>query len=166
MKKEGFTLLELLVALVLISLLAAIAIPVYFGRGEVTLENAAILLAKDLRAAQNRSAFLSETTMVEPLAHGDGYRIMDSDGLPVDNPLNQLPFERRYSVDGVFRGVVVSAFELGPDGRLAFDERGMASESGHFTLRYGDDERTVLITAPHGQIQVLGSTSGWIDRGY
>ena len=41
---------------------AGLAIPAYFGRSEVTLENAAILLAKDLRAAQNRSAFMADVT--------------------------------------------------------------------------------------------------------
>ena len=166
MKKGGFTLLELLIALVLISVIAALAIPAYFGRSEITLENAAILLAKDLRAAQNRSAFMAEETIVELLEDGDGYRMVDSLGKPVDNPRDNMAFERRYSIDAVFRGVSIVADDLGSNGRLSFNERGEPDEPMQLTLRFGDDERTVRVEPPYGEIHLIGSTSGWVDNGY
>ena len=56
--ERGFTVLALLVVLVSLSLVAATSVRWYFSRDEVTLENAAVLLARDLRAAQHRSIFL------------------------------------------------------------------------------------------------------------
>jgi prepilin-type N-terminal cleavage/methylation domain-containing protein len=165
MRKGGFTLLELLVSLVVISVIAALAIPAYFGRSDVTLENAAVLLAKDLRAAQNRSAYLGEITRLEFLDGGDGYRVLDVFGKPIDNPRNELPFERRYSVDAVFRGVTVAAVDHA-GAAILFDEHGEPDGPASITLRFEDDERTIRLTSPSGAIEILGSTSGWVDLGY
>jgi prepilin-type N-terminal cleavage/methylation domain-containing protein len=166
MRRAGFTLLELLVVLVLISTVAAVAIPAYFARSEVTLENAAILFAKDLRAAQSRSAFVGEETVVELFADGDGYRVVDALGSPVDNPRNELPFERRYSIDAVFRGVTIAAAKAPADRRLSFSARGEPSGQFEVVLRFGEDQRTVCMDPPFGELRILGSTSGWVDLGY
>ena len=52
--RQAFTIFELTITLVVISVFAAVCITHYFGRGDITLEKASVLLAKDLRAAQNR----------------------------------------------------------------------------------------------------------------
>jgi prepilin-type N-terminal cleavage/methylation domain-containing protein len=166
MRKGGFTLLELLVSLVVIAVIAALAIPAYFGRSEITLENAAVLLAKDLRAAQNRSAYLGEPTRVIFLDGGDGYHVLDALGMPIDNPRNELPFERRYSIDAVFRGVTIAAVELDGETALVFDQHGEPAGHARITLTFDGDERTLLMTPPYGKIEILGSTSGWTDLGY
>jgi len=166
MRKAGFTLLELLVVLVLISTVAAVAIPAYFARSEVTLENAAILFAKDLRAAQNRSAFVGEETVVELFEDGDGYRVLDALGHRVDNPRNELPFERRYSIDAVFSGVTIAAAKAPEDRRLRFSARGEPNGPLEVILRFNGDERTICMDPPYGELRILGSTSGWIDLGY
>jgi len=165
MRRGGFTLLELLIALIAISVIAAVAIPAYFSRSDVTLENAAVLLARDLRAAQNRSAYLGEETRVQFLPDGDGYLVMNQLGKPIDNPRNELPFERRYSVDAVFRGVVIQAFHHAGDA-IVFDEHGEPDGPATITLTFGDDERTIRMSPPYGSIEILGSTSGWVDLGY
>lgn len=166
MRKSGFTLLELLISLVVISVIAALAIPSYFGRSEVTLENAAVLLARDLRAAQNRSAYMGETTRVVFFEDGDGYHVLDTFGKPTENPRNELPFERRYSIDAVFRGVRIASVELDGETALIFDERGEPTGPARITLEFDGDERTILLSPPYGEISILGSTSGWVDRGY
>ena len=53
---RGFTLLELLIALIAISVIAAVAIPAYFSRSDVTLENAAVLLARRARRRATEAA--------------------------------------------------------------------------------------------------------------
>lgn len=166
MRRGGFTLLELLLSLIAISVIAALAIPAYFGRSEVTLENAAVLLARDLRAAQNRSAYMGEPTRIEFLEDGDGYRVLDELGKPIENPRNELPFERRYAVDAVFRGVEIFRVDLKGADALTFNKHGEPSGPANLMLRFGEDERTVMLTMPYGEIEILGSTSGWIDLGY
>ena len=147
-------------------LIAAVAIPAYFSQSDVTLESAAVLLAKDLRAAQNRAAYTGDATRMEFLPDGDGYLVFDGEGRPVDNPRNELPFERRYSIDAVFRGVRITDVELGERTALQFDGRGDPDGPIRVTLQFDGDERVVTLVPPYGEIELIVSTSGWIDLGY
>ena len=78
-----------------ISLVAGMAVPLYFERGEVTLENAAIQMAHDLRSAQNRAAFLGRSTSVEFLPEGAGYELTLVTGEPLPGPYGTKPLEFR-----------------------------------------------------------------------
>src|SRR5690606_25726658 len=71
--RRGFTVLELAVALALITLVAVLAIPAFYGRPEVTLDRAALLLARDLRIAQNEAVRWSGDVHFDFLAEGQGY---------------------------------------------------------------------------------------------
>ncbi|MEW6071097.1 MAG: prepilin-type N-terminal cleavage/methylation domain-containing protein [Planctomycetota bacterium] len=164
--RSGLTILELLVVLVLVALAAGLAIPAYFERSEVTLERASILLARDLRMAQNRSAYLEEPCRVWFREDGDGYRVTNHAGAIIRNPGTNQPFERRFSVDAVFRGVRIVEARFGPDRFLSYDERGLPREEGQITLWFAGDTRTVHVERRAGKIEILGATSGWTDPGY
>lgn len=165
-RRSGFTIVELLGALVLIAIAAAIAVPAYFGRSEITLERASILLARDLRSVQNRAAYLGETSTVSFLEEGDGYRVTDPTGVIIRNPSTDLPFERRYSADGVFQGVSILDVRFGPDHAVTYDERGVPQEEGELTLSFRGDTRTLRLHGITGVVEILGTTSGWVDSGY
>jgi type IV fimbrial biogenesis protein FimT len=165
-ERSGFTILELVLALTLIAVVAAVAIPSYFQRSDVTLENACVLLARDLRGAQNRAAYLGRATRVEFLADGDGYRATEAGGRTVRDPRSEEPFERRYSADGVFEGVVVVDVRFGGGRTVLYDERGSAVLGGEITLAFGPDTRTLVVEPLTGLVTIVGSTSGWSDLGY
>ncbi len=164
--RRGFTILELVLALTLVSVVASVAIPAYFDRGDVTLENAAVLLARDMRAAQNRSAYLGEPSRIEFYADGTGYRATTWKGRIIRNPRTEEAFVRDYSQDGVFEGVRFHEVDMGDEGLLRFDGRGRALDTGTVVLGYGVERRTLLIEEGTGKIRILGSTSGWNDLGY
>ena len=160
--RRGFTILELLLFLFVLSLLAAITVRYYFSRAEVTLENAAILLARDLRAAQHRSIFLAEPSHVVFLPEGDGYVVTDALGALAKNPQTDQIFERLYPRDGVFKGVVVLEAAAGDDRTLVIDLRGLPTEELQVTLGYQDERRKILMDRT-GRLAIEGSTSGWVD---
>jgi prepilin-type N-terminal cleavage/methylation domain-containing protein len=162
--RGGFTLLELLIVLVLISLCAATTVRWYFSHGDVTLENAAILLARDVRAAQHRSIFLGEKSLFVFLSDGSGYSVLGAAGEPAHNPQTDEPFLRVYSDDGVFKGVTVLEVDAGGDRTLEIDGRGLPLEDLTVTLAYHDDRRTVLLDRKSSEITIAGTTSGWIDH--
>ena len=161
--RRGFTILELLTFLLVLSLLAAITVRYYFSRAEVTLENAAILLARDLRAAQHRSIFLGEPSHVVFLPEGEGYVVTDALGVLARNPQTDQVFERLYPRDGVFKGVAVLAATAGDDRTLVIDERGGPTEELRVTLGYQDERRKILLDRT-GHLTIEGSTSGWVDE--
>lgn len=160
---RGFTLLELLIVLLVISLCAATTVRWYFSHADVTLENAAILLARDLRAAQHRSIFLDEPSRFVFLSEGAGYTVLDAAGDPAHNPQTDELFLRVYSDDGVFTGVSVLEADAGGDRTLEIDGRGIPREDLTVTLAYHDERRTLLLDRATSEITIVGSTSGWMD---
>src|SRR5215204_5902831 len=61
---RGIGLLGVVLTLGCVALLAGLIIPAFFGRHTVTLDNAALLLARDLRAVQNRAAHTGQKTQL------------------------------------------------------------------------------------------------------
>ena len=149
----------------MLSGVAALAIPAYFERSEITLENACVLLAKDLRAAQNRSAYMGEPALFTFFAEEDRYEVFDAFGDRIRNPTTMQPFVREYPFDGVFQGVEIVEVDFGPDATLIFDKRGVALEGGSVVLAFRGDRRRVVVTKESGRIVLEGSTSEWTDDG-
>jgi prepilin-type N-terminal cleavage/methylation domain-containing protein len=141
--RRAFTILELIVTLLVLTVVATISIWTYFSRAEVTLVNAAHLLVDDLRLAQARAACLHER--VEVVFHDDaaGYHVIvpDGEGLP------NAKHPRNYPVDAVFEGVRIQTRRLPDSKRLVFDGRGRLSGESTITLSYRGETRTVLAHA-------------------
>jgi Tfp pilus assembly protein FimT len=137
---RGFTILELLLALLAITLVATCSIWAYFSRAEVTLVHAAGLLVEDLRLAQARAACLH--IPVEVVFHADtnGYHVAgpDSDGLPTEH------HPRDYPSDAVFEGVHIVSKVLPDRGRLEFDAHGRLARDAAITLGFRGETRTIL----------------------
>jgi len=164
-RRQGLTIVELVSMLTLFAFLAAGGVRAYFLQPEITLENAATLLAHDLRAAQNRSAYLGETSTFRFLDDGDGYFVSNEAGETVRNPRTDQTFERRYSSDGVFDGVYVIDVEPARR-RIVYDGRGEAVHGLKVTLAFGEERRKVVVEERTGRVVIAGSSSGWIDPGY
>lgn len=154
----------MIVTLAGVALLASMGIPTFFSRAEVTLDNAAVLLARDLRAAQNRAAFLHSVAVFEFLPDGEGYRVTTRQGWLVRHPEADEMFERHYAGSGVFEGVEVASIEFGGDNAIVFDERGRPSRGGDVTLTFGDERRVVRLLPRTGRIQVFGLQRRWFDQ--
>jgi hypothetical protein len=165
-RKQGFTLLDLLLALIAIAIVASLAIPAYFANPKVTLENAGILLAHDLRAAQNRAAYFAEPCLFVFMEEGRGYQVTDKDGDILIHQSTQLGFVRRYAEDGVFEGVEILKIEAGGDMQINFDAQGRPLEGARITLGYRGDRRVVELEQGSGSVKLIGSTSDFVDRGY
>jgi len=162
--RRAFTILELLVVLLVLSLCAATTVRFYFSRSQVTLENAAILLAHDLRAAQHRAIFLNEPSHFRFLPDGSGYVVTDTRGNLSRNPQTDEPFLRSYPEDGVFHGVTILDVTAGDDRVLEIDPHGAPLENLSVTLGFGDERRTLVMSSRTGVITLVGSTSDWVDR--
>jgi prepilin-type N-terminal cleavage/methylation domain-containing protein len=140
---RGFTILELLLALLAVSLVATLSIWAYFSRAEVTLVHAAGLLVEDLRLAQARAACLHVPVEVVFHADANGYHIAapDTEGVPTEH------HPRDYPSDAVFEGVHIVSKRLSDQGRLEFDEHGRLARDASITLGFRGETRTVIARA-------------------
>ena len=166
LSRAGFTLLHLLITLVAVSVIAAMAIPRYFSHYHITLENGAVLLAQDLRTAQNRAAYSGETLFMRFFADGDGYEVVTKTGTPIVDPRTGRAFVRRYSIDGVYEGVSIQSVQAGDDATLVLTARGEISHQLRVQMVFQSGERVIHAERGSGLVSIEGSTSGFVDDGY
>lgn len=161
----GFTIVELLLVLVLLSMTASIGIPAYFSRPSVTLDNAAKLLAKDLREVQNRAARYEEQLEIRFFGDGTGYAATDRTGEPLISPYGVGDFRRYYPADAVFRGVTIKEVHAGDDRAISFSAEGRPMESGKLVIEFRGESRTVKIRSRSGLLAIDGLEEPWVDLG-
>lgn len=166
LNSSGFSLLGLTLWLSGLSVVAAIAVPMFFERGIVTLENGAVLLASDLRAAQNRAAYSGQILFMRFFDDGDGYEVVDQDGAPITDPRTGRPFIRHYSIDGVFEGLRIAELSLNDGRTLVFSQTGETSSGLDCILEFEGETRQLLAERKTGIVTIEGSTSGFVDDGY
>jgi hypothetical protein len=155
-RRSGISLLIVLATLTLIAAIATVVIPAVFRRGEITLDNAGRLLAREMRAAQGWATHHGHDVTIIFEATGDGYRVIDHLGQPIVRPDPPGPFERRYSSDAVFEGVRISAVDFGPERAVTFDAEGGVSRGGSVTVAFKDEQLTVSISAVTGSVEIAG----------
>jgi hypothetical protein len=150
--RRGISLLVVLLALSLVAVLAIVAIPLYFSRPAVTLDNACDVLKRDLRAAQG-SATLSSSSATFVFLE-DGWHALDATGEPIVVVGETHALLRRFSHDGVFDGVRVARIEFGPDHAVHIDRDGLLGETGELVLEFGGERRRVVIEKGAGYVLV------------
>jgi len=96
MKKAGFTVLELVIAVIILAILVSIAIPTYIVTMERTRANEAIATLRTMHAAER--TYFSERRIYTDLIVGDddGWTTV---GLENPNNNNQRSFNYEYSAD-------------------------------------------------------------------
>ena len=163
--RSAFSLLELTIALALITLASVIAIPAFYSQPGVTLDNAAVLLARDLRYAQNAAVMIGQQTLLVIDEDGDGYCVRRASGGYVENPIGGGPLVRKYSADAIFEGIEIPNVD-GPEGRIfRFDRHGFCLQRGQMELRYGDRVRILRLKRGSGRITIDGLLTPWTDDG-
>lgn len=145
-----------MLVLSVVTIIAAISIWAYFARPEVTLDNAALLLARDMRIAQNRAVLLRHPVYLVFYKEGDGYRIVDE---LEEGSFSRQGFERverRFSRDAIFEGVKILHLGLAASDRIVFPCDGGEIPAGRLMLSYGDETRTLEIENGTGRILLSG----------
>lgn len=155
-RRAGFSLLHLILLLAVMTILACVAIPGWFSRTDITLNNAVHLLVRDLRDAQDRAAFQHRRLHLRFLASGDGYAVLDSRDQPIEAPVGTGDFVRHYSSDAVFRGVRLEPVLVGDDGDLHFGSRGRTLAASQILVTFRSESQLVEIEETTGEISVDG----------
>jgi len=159
--RRAFTLLELLCALVLITLIAAFSLRAYFGRSDVTLERAVDLLVTDVRMARTRATFFTAPVEVVFAADGKGYAVVGAGAIVASTALGPPIPVRRFGEGAVFENVRFGRIDLAGGDRLAFDAGGNLTGGGTVVLCDADESRTVEFETTSGRIRVRERSEVW-----
>jgi Tfp pilus assembly protein FimT len=147
--RRAFTILELCLTLLVLTLVATFSITAYFSRPEVTLTHATEILVGDLRLAQSRAIELHTTFEFALENGGDGYHYNLIGVAPTDVAT------RHYPADAIFEGVFISRVVPGDLKRILFDENGEPSSDATIVLSFRGEARGVRIDRASGAISVL-----------
>jgi prepilin-type N-terminal cleavage/methylation domain-containing protein len=164
-RRGGFTILELAVVLVVLAVLSSFTIPAWFDRPEITLDNAARLLARDLREVQNRAALYQTKLWMRFDDDGGGYAATSEEGSVLLSPYGARPFERRFDRDAIFRGVRIESRDLGGLEAVEFTGRGTARQGARFVVTYRGEQRILRMRPYSGIIAIDGLADPWVDTG-
>jgi len=162
---SGVSLLTMLLTLAAMAIVAGVAIPAFFGLHSVTLDNAARLLARDLRVAQNMASLDGVAVTFEFLDEGRGWRVLDAGGEVVERPDQHGSFERDFTLDGVFEGVRLEHVDFDGGRQLRFDRSGRAIPGGTLRVTFDGEMRVVRVMALTGRVILDGLAEEYFDAG-
>ncbi|MFT4649815.1 MAG: hypothetical protein ACI9X4_003056 [Glaciecola sp.] len=149
----GFSFFSIAMVLMGISTVAAVAIPLWFSRPEITLKGAAELLVKDIQQVQEHAIILRIGCRIEFDSHGGGYQAMDATGLALPAPMTGDPYLRDYGQDAVFEGVKIKEANFGGKRRLEFGADGYSLQDGYVLLSFRGETRKVVFDLNQAYVQ-------------
>jgi prepilin-type N-terminal cleavage/methylation domain-containing protein len=150
----GFTLAELMIVLVIISIIAAIAVPMYSSAAGVQLKTAANVIASDLEYAKSMAISTGQTYQVVFDTAAESYRIKNSAGAVITHPVHiGANYIVNFASDSRLSKVDIVSTTFG--GTISFDYLGTPSaNSGEVVLVAEGSTMKVKIETITGYITI------------
>ena len=148
-RHTGFTLLDLMMAMAVIAIVAAIATPRYANAlTRYRAEAAARRVVADLALARQTAKSTSSSRTVEFDAADDSYVIPNVRELDTTGTLYRVQLQ-----DPPYQAQIVSV-DLGGDAKLTFDGFGIPDSGGFVIVQAGDYQYTVVVDPETGAAEV------------
>ncbi|MFW6154800.1 MAG: GspH/FimT family pseudopilin [Planctomycetota bacterium] len=150
---EGFTLVEILVVLVILSIATAVVIPRVSNMGDLQVAAAARTAMADLQFAQNE-AIVSQrpVTALFDLDQGLYELRYADDGQLLTHPVNKSSFRVRLADTAGTDNVTILAADFGGETSVVFDALGSPSSDGAVTFIAGGFRQRLDVAPVTGRI--------------
>ena len=142
----GFSLIELVMVLVIVSIIAAYAVPQFSDRAAMTVPQQADALIRDLRHAQQLA--LSWNRPLRFTVSASGYSVACAPGAPGTAPCNVSPVQDP-ARGGGFQATTVNGIVLSP-ATIDFDTLGRPNVAAAIDVSGGGLTKTVNVAAISG----------------
>jgi prepilin-type N-terminal cleavage/methylation domain-containing protein len=150
----GFTLVELLVVIVILSIAALIAIPMLSSAGEIQVSSAADMIAADLEYAKSMAVSRQKTYKVIFDSANESYRIEDGNGI-IMHPVNiGKIYELNFKTDNRVNQVKINSVDFGGASQVEFNYLGSPSSGGTVALIAGGKTIVINVEAATGYVSV------------
>ena len=124
-RKRGFTLVELLIVIAIISIAALTAIPMMSSAASMQIRSAANMLTADLEYAKSMAISRAQIFSVVFDAGADSYRIEDQDGNPIPHPVKKgFNYVIDFQNDGRLNKVDIVSVDFDSTSEVKFDYLG------------------------------------------
>jgi len=149
--RDGFTLVEIIMVVIILSIAAMIAIPFAVSGSGTQLKSAANIIAADLEYAKSMAISRAKKYSVVFDTADESYRIEDVNGTIINHPVKKgFPYEVNFAADGRLNRVDISAVNFDTAATVKFDYLGSPYNSTNNPLNEG----SVTLTAAGAAITV------------
>ena len=164
-QRSSFTVIEILIVVVIISIAAMMAIPMMTSAGSMQIRSAANMIAADLEYAKSMAISRQKIYAVVFNESTESYQIEDPDGI-IDHPVKKgFPYVVNFSNDSRLDKVDIADVDFDPDSShtITFDYLGSPYSgsgtsnplnSGVITLQVGEATTTINVEPITGYITI------------
>jgi len=164
MGRLGFTLIEMLIVLVILSIAAAIAVPMMSSAASMQIRAAGGVVAADLEYAKSMAISRGQRYAVVFDTANESYEIRDVNNVVIEHPIKKgSNYVVDFTSDGRLDRVDITGANFDGFAKITFDYLGSpysgnagatAMNSGTITLEAGDLTKTVTVEPVTGFISV------------
>ena len=159
---NGFTFIELMIVVVIITIAALTAIPMMSSAASVQIRSAVNMLAADLEYAKSMAISRGQNFSVVFDESAESYRIEDQSGTVIQHPVKKgFPYEINFASDGRLNKVDIVDADFDSTSEVKFDYLGSPYNgggtplnSGVINLQAGGTTATVRVEAVTGFISI------------
>lgn len=153
-KIAAFTILELMAVLVIISIAALIAIPMFSSAAKTQLRSAANMVAADLEYARSLAISKQQMSRVVFDETNESYRIEDSTSV-ISHPVQiGKDYEVNFSTDRRVNQVDIVNVDFGSTTQVEFNYLGSPDNGGTIQLAAGSSAMTIAVEPVTGFITI------------
>lgn len=152
-RTAGFTLVELLVVVVIMSLMGAMVIPMMVDMGAVEAQSVARVISTDLQYAQNVAITHQQAVTVEFFPDLDRYELRNQSGRLI-HPMTNAEYVVDLRADHDFERFDLLAAGFDGGRTVTFDELGSPDAGGSITVEGGGLVWTVQVAPVTGTVTV------------
>lgn len=142
--RNGFTMIEILIMVVLLSIVALVAVPMLSSAGSMQIRAAANIIAADLEYAKSMAINRGQNYSVVFDQNSDSYQIKDQDNNVVPHPVKKgFDYIVDFQADSRLNMVDITSVNFGATTDVVFDILGSPDSGGTVTLQANGN--TVII---------------------
>jgi len=162
MSRRAFTIVELIVVMLVLSIVYTLAVPVLSSAGNMKSRSACDMIAADMEYARNMAITHQRRHSVVFDASANSYSVTDSDGTVIAHPVKAgTSFLVNLNTEGRLGGVYIAGVDFDSTATVSFDYLGSPYNgsgnplnSGRVTVSGSGESRTVTVEPVTGYLTI------------
>ncbi len=154
---SSFTLLEILVVVIILSIIAAVAVPMAVGTGDMQVISAARMISADLQYAQNIAITTQKPVTVTFSPSTESYGLSNTSGSLI-HPMTKDDYTMDFKSRDGFSDLDIVSASFGGGATVTFDELGAPDNSGTVILSAGPHVYQVSVAIATGKVTVTATS--------
>ena len=152
--RRGFTVIEILIVMVIITIAALTAVPMMSSASSVQIRSAASMIAADLEYAKSMAISRGQNYLVRFDQNADSYQIEDTDGVILHPVKKGFDYLVDFGNDTRLNRVDITGANFSGNPDVEFDSMGSPDSGGTVSLQAGGTTVTITVEPITGYISI------------